>query len=138
MFKNIKREEGFTLVELLVVVVILVALAAIAVPIFLNQKAKADAAAAQSNISAVASVIANGLSTESGSVLYGVGENKIQYSNVSGDQSVLLGDASLYQSVPPAARVLVDMTTFVGSNWCVSQGGYKMSADDSKPVLGSC
>lgn len=45
--------QGFTLVELLVVVVIIVALAAIAVPIFLNQKDKAQDAAAESEIAKV-------------------------------------------------------------------------------------
>lgn len=47
-------QQGFTLVEVLVVVVIITALAGIATPIYLNQKAKAQDAAAEAEIGKVA------------------------------------------------------------------------------------
>jgi type IV pilus assembly protein PilA len=47
--KHINSDEGFTLVELLVVCLIIAALAAIALPVFLGQQNKAQDADAKSN-----------------------------------------------------------------------------------------
>lgn len=53
MFKILRRLEGFTLIELMIVILIIAILVAIAVPVYLNARANAQRRTCQSNIRTV-------------------------------------------------------------------------------------
>ncbi|VAX26897.1 hypothetical protein MNBD_NITROSPIRAE01-835 [hydrothermal vent metagenome] len=53
MFNRIKKNKGFTLIELMIVVAIVGILAAIAIPNFLNYQAKSQQAEAKANLGAI-------------------------------------------------------------------------------------
>ena len=123
--KEDERLLGFTLVELLVTVVVLAVVAAIAVPVFLNQQAKASAAAAQANLGVLASAIKTGYGLDSTPTVSG---GVLSYVSEAGEQQV------------PLAGAVVGLTN--PTSWCVEQEGggeqWVMDASLTTPQTGEC
>jgi type IV pilus assembly protein PilA len=67
--RRAEDEKGFTLIELLVVILIIGILAAIAIPSFLNQKSKANDAAAKSQVKTLQTAIETYATDNNGSYL---------------------------------------------------------------------
>ena len=134
MAKRAAGEKGFTLVELLVVVVILVVLAAIAVPLFLNQKAKAEDAKAQSNVATIAAALATGKATGATGLVTGNG-TPTGTVDLSSDSA---GEITVGLSGATVTGVATTAPAAVYTNYCVTQGGFRMNQDQSAPVAGTC
>jgi type IV pilus assembly protein PilA len=109
-----QEEKGFTLIELLVVILIIGILAAIAIPSFLNQKGKANDAAAKSLVRTAATA-AETLATQANG----------SYSNVS---------AASLASIEPSISITSNSSNAYLSAASGSGTGYSLTATD--PVTG--
>jgi len=119
-----EREDGFSLVELLVVIIVIGILAAIAVPLFMNQEKKARDTAAKADVSTIgkeintlwvdgdASTVKVSLTNDVWSATYGTG----------GADNLEIGPASDGVVLGSTAGALKPMKTgdpLSRTNWCI-------------------